>query len=445
MSASRLYLVLLLAVASVLVGEDINLPRIAVIPVLQDNMENYDEAELLDAAETVFATSGRFVVVDVRDHDEYRGDPSEQTIRLRSIAADYSVDLFMLLDVSRPETSVSHGTMDSMFVSRLTEVFVTGRFYTSEGSLIGSIRENRRSDRFSGSTSIDPEAVALEGVREVASRSLSEIFAYEFTFTADSGPVYSIPVGTSGGIQKGMVFSVVARSLGIPQSSREYSALGSHGIVQIMDAGSSSSSCRLVAGRIVEGATLTAVENSAPALLSLSYAVLPTEVVPGDDLTGEEAETRKLVSQAEFTGATGKWGLSLGGTLFSGVIPRMSSIGVRGEMGTRLPLSSPSVALRLGIGFEAAFLTQNTRADSITSSATTATITGTGALNLEFLFSSRFGVHAGCMGRVGTTAENWSVTTWNGYNRNALPGELYYAEIKQPPVSFSAGLTYMIY
>ena len=445
MSASRFVLILLLAVTSFLMGEDINLPRIAIIPVLQDAQENYSEEDLLEAAGSVFSGSGRFVVVDVSAHEDYRGDPAEQTIRLRSIAADYSVDLFMLLDVSQPETSVSHGTADSMFVTRDTEIFVTGRFYTSEGSLMGSIRESRHSGGFSGSTSIDIEAIAMEGIREVAMRSLVEIFAYEFTFSAGSGPVFSVPVGTSGGVQKGMIFSVVARSEGIPRSAQEYSALGSHGIIQIISADSRESSCRLVAGRIVEGATLTAVENSAPALLSLSYAVLPTEVVPGEGLTGEEAETDKLVSQAEFTGATGKWGLSLGGTLFSGVIPRMSSIGVRGEMGTRIPLSSPSLALRIGVGFEAAFLTQNTRADSISSSASTATIAGTGALNLEYMFSSRFGFHTGCTGRVGTAADSWSVTTWNGYNRDALPGELYYAEMKQSAVSFSAGLMYMIY
>ncbi len=97
------------------------------------------------------------------------------------------------------------------------------------------------------------------------------------------------------------------------------------------------------------------------------------------------------------------------------------------------------------MGFEAAFLVQNTRADSISSSANTATISGIGSVNLEWLFSGRFGIHAGCVGRFGTPADDWTVTSYTGYNRQALPGELYYAEIKQPPVSFSAGLTYMVY
>jgi len=196
---------------------------------------------------------------------------------------------------------------------------------------------------------------------------------------------------------------------------------------------------------VIEGARVTAIESPAPAILSLSYTVLPTEVVPGDNLTGEEAETSQLMSQAEFGGETGKWGLSLGGFLYSGVVPRMSSIGIRGEAGARIPVVAPSLALRSCVGFEAAFLSQNTRADSISSSASTATIAGTASLDLEWLFSGRFGLHAGCTGRIGTAADSWGVQSSTGYNRDALPGELYYAEIKQAPVSFSAGLTYMIY
>jgi hypothetical protein len=354
--------------------------------------------------------------VDVSDHEDYRGGPQDQTLRLRSIAADLSVDVFMLLDVSVPETVETGGYDDSVFVSRNTELDVTGRFYTSGGTLMGSIRERRYSGAFTGAASTDVERMAREGVREVIRRSLEDIFPFEFSFSAGEGPLYSIPLGTSGGLSKGMVFSVVARSEGIPRSSQEYLALRSHGIMQIVDSQARESTGRLLSGELVDGATLTAVENPAPAVLALSYALLPTEVVPGDGLTGEEAETSRLVSQAEFSGATGKWGLSLGGALFSGVIPRMSSIGIRGEMGTRLPLSSPSLALRLGVGFEAAFLTQNTRADSISSSANTATISGTGTLNLEWMFSGRFGLQTGCTGRIGTAAD-----------------------------SCSAGLTYMIY
>lgn len=442
---ARILTAVLLFFAVVAMADEANLSRIAVIPVFSDATENYDAEELIAAAEDIFLQSGRFEVVDASSHPEYQGSPEDQNLRLRTMAAELNIDMFMLLDVSSPYTHVSHGTADSLFVTRNTSVDVTGRFYTSEGSLLGSVREKKYSGNLPGSTSVDIEDLALQGVILLAQRSLNEIFPYEFTFMATEGPVFNIPMGTENGIDKGMVFSVVALSQGIPRSAEEYRQLGSHGILQIISSTENSGRGRLIAGKLVEGARVTAVENSAPGILAISYAVLPTEVVPGDNLTGDEAETSRLVNQAEFTGGTCKWGFSLTGTLLSGVMPRMSSIGIRGEMGTRLPLSSPSLALRLGAGFEACYLTQNTRADSISASANTATIAGTASANIEWMFSSRFGIHAGCTGRFGSSADSWNVTDWRGYGRDALPGELYYAEIKQPPVSFSAGLAYMIY
>ncbi|MCK5133023.1 MAG: hypothetical protein KAR40_12830 [Candidatus Sabulitectum sp.] len=441
----RVIVAVLFSFVLLAVADEANLSRIAVIPVFSDAVGNYDADELKTAAEEVFLQSGRFEIVDASSHADYQGAPDDQNLRLQAIAADLNINMFMLLDVSSPYTDVSHGNIDSLFVTRTTSVDVTGRFYTSEGSLLGSVREKKYSGSLLSSTTVDLESLALQAVVLVVQRSLNEIFPYEFTFTVTDGPVFSFPMGTDNGIDKGMVFSVVALSQGVPRSSEEYRQLSSHGILQITSSSENSGEGRLIAGNLVEGARVTAVENSTPGLLSLSYAVLPTEVVPGDNLSGEEAETSRLVNQAEFTGGTCKWGFSLSGTLFSGIMPRMSSIGIRGEMGTRLPLSSPSLALRAGIGFEACYLTQNTRADSISASANTATIAGTASVNLEWLFSSRFGIHAGCVGRLGSSADSWNVTDWRGYTRDALPGELYYAEIKQSTVSFSAGLTYMIY
>ncbi len=441
----RIIVAVLLSFAFQLMAEENNLTRIAVIPVFDDAMENYDTPELKTAAEDVFIQSGRFDVVDASTHAEYLGDPDDQNIRLRTIAADLNIDMFMLLDVSLPSMEVSHGTADSLFVTRNTSVDITGRFYTSEGSLLGSVRERKFSGSLLSSTSIDLESLALQGVVLVVQRSLNEIFPYEFTFIVAEGPVFPIPLGADSGVKKGMVFSVLALSQGIPRSSEEYRRLSSHGILQIIDSDNNSSRGRLIAGGLVEGTRVAAVENSTPGILALSYAVLPTEVVPGDGLTGEEAETSLLMNQAEFTGGTCKWGLSLSGTLLSGVMPRMSSIGIRGEIGTRIPVSSPDLAFRLGVGFEACYLNQNTRADTISASANTATIAGTGSMNLEWLFSSRFGIQMGAVGRLGSSADSWTVTDWRGYNRDALPGELYYAEIKPSVVSYSAGLTYMFY
>lgn len=445
MTTGRILIAVLFSFVLLSMADEDNLSRIAVIPVFADAMNNYDAQALKTAAEETFHRSGRFEVVDVSSHALYQGPPDDQTTRLQTIAADLNVNLFMLLDVSSPYTGTDRDNRDSLFVSRNISVDVTGRFYTSEGSLLGSVREKKFSSSLLNSASVDLESLVLQGIVLVVERSLNEIFPYEFTFAVSGGPVYSIPIGTDNGVEKGMVFSVVALSQGIPRSSEEYRQLSSHGILQITSSTENSGQGRLIAGDLVEGARVTAVENSTPGLLALSYALLPTEVVPGDNLTGEEAETSRQINQAEFTGGTCKWGFSLTGTLLSGVMPRMSSIGIRGEMGTRLPLSSPSLALRLGVGFEACYLTQNTRADSITASANTATIAGTASANLEWMFSSRFGLQAGGVGRLGSSADSWNVTDWRGYNRDALPGELYYAEIKQSVLSFSAGLTYMIY
>jgi hypothetical protein len=443
--AARILVAVLFCFTAISIADQTGLSRIAIIPVFVDAAQNYDTEELVSAAEEVFIQSGRFEIVDASSHADYQGDPGEQTIRLQSMAADLGINMFMLLDVSMPYRDAAFGESDSLFTGRSTSLDVTGRFYTSEGSLLGSVRENMNSSSLHASTNVDLESLAMHGVVIVAHRSLNEIVPYEFSFTVTGGPEYEIPFGYDSGIEKGKVFSVVALSSGIPRSAEEYRQLGSHGIIQITDCSANSGRGRLIAGELVEGARVTAVENSTPGILTLSYAVLPTEVVPGENLTGDEAETSRLVNQAEFTGGTCKWGLSLTGTLFSAVVSRMSSIGIRGEIGTRLPLSSPDLALRAGIGFEACYLNQNTRADSISSSANTATIAGTASVNLEWMFSSRFGLQTGCTGRLGTSADSWNVTSWQGYGREALPGELYYAEVKQPPISFSAGLSYMIY
>jgi len=443
--AAGIMVALLFCFTTVSLADQTGLSRIAVVPVFNDTVQNYDTEALVSAAEEVFMQSGRFEIIDASSHEDYRGEPGGQTIRLQSMAADLGINLFMLLDVSSPYRGAAFRESDSLFTGRNTAVDVTGRFYTSEGSLLGSVRETMNPRRLHVSTTVDTENLAMQGVVLVAQRSLNEIVPYEFSFTVAGGPVYELPFGSDSGIEKGKVFSVVALSQGIPRSAEEYRQLASHGVLQITGCTANSGRGRLIAGELVEGARVTAVENSTPGILTLSYAVLSIEVVPGDNLSGDEAETSRFVNQAEFTGGTCKWGLSLAGTLFSSVVSRMSSIGIRGEIGTRLPLSSPALALRAGVGFEASYMNQNTRADSISSSANTATIAGTASVNLEWMFGSRFGLQMGCTGRLGSSADSWNVTDWRGYNRKALPGELYYAEVKQPPVSVSAGLSYMIY
>ena len=441
----RILMTMLFCLVFLATAENINLSKIAIIPVLNSEIDEAEAIELITSAEMIYEQSGRFEVVDVSSHSDYHGDPIDQTLRLQAIASDFDVDMFMLLDVSSPETDVNHGSAGTLAVTRNTSVNVTGRFYTSSGTLLGSIREREFSGSLNSSTEVDIKLLALRGIQQVVDRSLNEIFPYEFSFIISGGPEFAMPLGSVNGVRKGMVFVIVAESEGIPHSAEEYNRMRTHGVLQITSCSETSSTGRAVSGNLMSGAQVTAIENSSPGILSLNYAILPTEVVPGLNLSGEEAETSRLVNQAEFTGSTGKWGLSLSGTLFSGVLPRMASIGIRGEVGTRLPLASPSLGLRLGTGFEAAFLVQNTRSDSVTASASTTTIAATASANLEWLFSSRFGFNLGCTGRFGTDASGWNVTDYLGQNREAESHEVYYYEMKQPPVSFSLGLTYLVY
>lgn len=441
----RILVSVLFCFAFISIAENVNLPKIAILPVFNSAINESEALELKTSAELLFEQSGRFEVIDVSSHADYSGDPIDQTLRLQAMASDFGVDLFMLLDVSLPDIDVDHGSAGTLAVTRNTSINVTGRFYTSSGTLLGSIREREYSGSLTSSTEVDTKVLALRGVRQVVERSLAEIFPYEFSFVITGGPEFSVPMGYANGVEKGMVFVIIAESEGIPHSAIEYDRMRSHGVLQITNCTETSSSGRAISGTLVSGSQVTAIENSSPGILSLNYALLPTEVVPGVNLIGEEAETSRLVNQAEFTGSTAKWGLSLSGSLLSGVLPRMTSIGIRGEVGTRLPLASPSLGLRLGTGFEAAFLVQNTRSDSVTASANTTTIAATASANLEWLFSSRFGFNLGCVGRFGTDASGWNVTDYLGQNREAESHEVYYYEMKQPPVSFTLGLTYLIY
>ena len=125
---ARILTAVLLSFAVIAMADEANLSRIAVIPVFSDAMENYDTEELKNAAEGIFLQSGRFEVVDASSHSDYQGLPDDQNLRLRAMAAELSIDVFMLLDVSSPNTEVSHGSADSLFVTRNTSVNVTGRF-----------------------------------------------------------------------------------------------------------------------------------------------------------------------------------------------------------------------------------------------------------------------------------------------------------------------------
>ncbi len=416
-----------------------NLPSVAVLPLVQGQ---YDASALAARAGELYEVAGRFRYIDISGHPSYEGDPGSLLYRLREIAASTGVDAFMVLDVGSP--SYDSGTSqdgDSLFARRLTTIEVAARFYTSDAVLLGSIRETMRTEIPSPS----PQALAISGVEIIVARSLLEIFPLELTFHVGQGPVFDLPAGTDDGLRKGMIFSMVARSMGVPQTRTEYEGLHSRGILQITGVTAGSSTGRLITGRLVEGSLVTAVESSSPANVFLQYTAVPVEIVPGSGLEGDDARTGRVMNQVELGGWTSRWGLAFGGALVSAVLPRMSTIGVRGSAGARIPVSSPALALRLEAGVETNFLIQDTRVDTVSASANTVMFAATAGAGVEWLFSSHLGLQGTAAASISSKADSWSLQDWRGYNRDALPAEIYYSEVKPRGISGRLGLFYMVF
>lgn len=417
-----------------------NIPSLAVIPVFAPGQ--YDVPALVERAGELYEAAGRFRVADLSDNPGYSGPPETLAYRLREMAAFAGVDAFMVLEVGVPGYDTGFaGLSDSLTATRTTTIDVAARFYTSDAVLIGTIRETVRGEGFVASQ----QALALRGVEAVVSRSMLEVFAMELTFEVGEGPVYALPAGTGDGIRKGMIFSLVARSEGIPQSRAEYEGLRSRGIVQIIRASEATSHGRLITGTLVPGSRVTAIETSSPANVYLQYAAVPVKIVPGDGLTGDEAADSRVMNQVEIGGWTSRWGLAFGGALVSGVLPRMSTIGVRGSLGARIPLSSPSLAFRVEAGVETDFLIQDTRADTVSASASAVIFGASAGVGLEWLFSPHLGLQGGVSAGLVSGADRWNVQDWRGFNRDAIPGELHYAQVDPGPVSGRLGLFYMIF
>ncbi len=415
-------------------------PLLGVVPLFPAG--EYDVPALTAGAGEAFRSSGRFEVVDLSGEPGFSGEAGTLAYRLREMAAARGVDFFMVLDVTSSDGGVAPSLpTDSLPPAFRTMVDLSARFYTSDAALIGTLRETLWAEGFPASL----QSTALRGVESLVARSLLEIFPMELTFTVSDGPVYELPVGSDDGAVRGMVFSLVARSDGVPRSRSEYEYLRSRGIVQITGVGPGLSRGRLITGRLVEGSTVTAVETSSPANIFLQYSMVPVKIVSGDGLSGDDALERRVMNQVELGGRTSRWGLSFGGALTSGALPRMSTLGIRGSVGVRIPVSSPSLALRLEAGAEAGFLIQDTRADSVSASANAAAFTASADAGIEWLFSRHLGVQGTLSAAVSSGTDRWTVQDWRGYNRKALPGELHYAEVKPGVFSGRIGLFYMVF
>jgi hypothetical protein len=423
-----------------------SVPKLAVVPHLI--AELYPAEEMITVIETVLDRSGRFEIVQVDASTDSSGPGGNLSYYLRELAASEGIDFFLLVDCSDPlerERTVTGG--DTLTTWMTMTVDVSGRFYTSSGALIGAIRETGTAEGF---VPLSPDAarIAIRASQNMAERSLLELFPIEVSFIVSSGPLYEIPEGSIAGLRRGMILSLVAKAPdGIPDSPDEYDMLRSRGLLQVTEISQSTGRGRLLAGRLVNGGQVIAVEQGTPALISMEYHAMPSPVEEVEN--SEQSSPLKktiLMSYVNIGGATCKWGLGFGGSLSTGTSDHVSSVGIRFTAGPRIPLRSPSVALRLSAGGETTFFMQDVRNDSLSSSTATSVAFGAIAkVDLEWLFSDHLGFSAGVTGRLGSRADSWTVQDEQGYTREALPWEIYYSSIEQGIVSARAGLFYIIY
>ncbi len=417
------------------------LPRIGILAL--DVYEEVDSAAVIAEVESEYERSGRFEVVSLAGVAGGDLTPENIAYRLEDMSSERNLDVLLAVEV-RPPATDEYTTRRGDSLVTVTEVSleVSGRFYSSAGGLIGTVSE-RAYDEREVPYRADIQSLALRAAGGMVESSILGLFPVEIRFTARRGAEQRIPAGSAAGLEEGMVMSVIGSSRGVPSTEEEYALLGSRGLVQITSVGSGSSRARLLAGRLVEGGSVTAVESGQPAAVSISYQACPAPVEPGDSL--ESGDGTVLMNSLRIEGRTSKWGLSFGGALNTGTAERLSSIGVEGMVGTRMPLSPPDLALSLHAGVGMNFLIQETTVDTLASDASGFNFGGMASAGMEYLFSGHLGLEAGAIGRLYTVIDDWNVQQYNGVNRDAEDSELYYLDYREAPVSFRAGLWYLIY
>ena len=436
LSVSIVLVLLVLTASSI----SASLPRIAVVSIDADDFS--PDGRMISSVIDELESSGRFVVVDLGEAAFIDTTPDSLLSVMGSTAAENALDIFLALEVlpdEQDERTVFRG--DSLTTFRMVEVTVLGRFYSSAGTLLGTIRHTETRE---GEIPFIPDRFDLARSCAVilAERSVLELFPLEVTFVYEGGRRFSVPIGTVSGIRSGTVMSVVASSTVMPTDPDDYQELRSRGLLQIIDAGPNESSARLLSGRLVMGGSVTALEQSAPAVLTGGYVGSAVSVELGEDLDMEEPG---ISSGIRFAAATGRWGLSLGGGFTAGILEHASCLGVDLAAGTRIPIGSPQLGLRLTGGGEVFFLMQDVRSDTLRSDATAVVVNGRIDADLEYLFSDHLGIELGCTGILGTEAGSWTVQEYTGRIRDANPDELYYTKLRWGPVSFHAGIFYLVF
>jgi hypothetical protein len=390
--------------------------------------------------------SGRFNVIPATStgipDDSALVDPSA----LVPIAADIGVDIYVAIGV-RPvvERDLTRLVNDSLATYTETSVTVAAWFYSGGGTLMGTIEESASTTLPAGT---DPSLDRLveSAARSVTREALAGVFPVEIHFVAGTGPVFDLPAGTEVGLRKGMALSVVASSTGFPETLQEYEMLRTHGILQVTDAWNGGAQGRLLAGTIVRGGEVIAIEQSKPVLISLAWEGIPISITPGADLTDpDDLETERMMQRIRLDVGTCKWGLNFGGSALFGVADHLSSLGLTFQGSHRMPLSTPGIALRASAGIDVSFLMQEVREPYLSSNGSAVSVGGIADATLEFLPTDHLGIRVSLGGYIGTSVDSWNVTDQYGNPRDAEDDEVYFTGLERSPITFGAGLFYLIY
>ncbi len=419
-----------------------DLPRLAVLSI--DFDEFAPDSVIIGEVFEELSESGRFQMVDLGNFSFMDTSPDSLLSSLRTLAAERAIDVFLALEILNPEESDrTVFRNDSLITYRSVSVHVLGRFYSGAGSLIGTIKNTvSREETLPNHVTLDTYGYAIQSARELASRAVLELFPIEINFTASDSEVFTVPFGIDQGVSKGIIMAVVASSSGIPDNIYDYQHLRSRGLLQIMDSRSTQSTARLLSGMLIDGGDVTAIEQSAPAILFLEYGGLMMSSEPGAGIEDDAAEWSNNVRLGI---ETAKWGLSLGGGVTTGGLEHSSLIGIDLQFGTRIPISSPSLGLRLTGGGELAFHMQDVRSIYLASNATAISVAAVGDATMECLFSGHLGFQVGISGVLSTAVDSWTVQELNGNVRDAESDEIYYTELRQGPIGVHAGLMYFIF
>ena len=390
--------------------------------------------------------SGRFNVISAVStgipDDSALVDPAD----LVPIAADLGVDIYVAVGV-RPvvERDLTRLVNDSIATYTETSVTVAAWFYSGGGTLMGTIEESSATTMPAGTAPSLDRLIESAG-RAVAREALAGVFPVEIHFVAGSGPVFDLPAGSEVGLREGMALSVVASSTGFPETLQEYEMLRTHGVLQVTDVWNGGSRGRLLAGTMVQGGEVIAIEQSRPVVISLAWEGLPISVTPGADLTDpDDLETERMMHRIRLDVGTCKWGLNFGGSALFVVADHLSLLGLTFQGSHRMPVSTPGIALRASAGVDVSFLMQEVREPYLSSNGSAVSVGGLADAAVEFLPTDHLGFRVSLGGYIGTSVNSWNVTDQYGSPRDAEDNEVYFTGLERSPITFGAGLFYLMY